>query len=90
MAFAQQGATVRGAAPVLRGNEFDLVIAESPVNFTGKPGMATTINGSLPGPTLRWREGETVTIRHEQATGGNFYPLARHYLALSDGRGPWH
>ena len=63
MAFAQQGATVRGAAPVLRGNEFDLVIAESPVNFTGKPGMATTINGSLPGPTLRWREGETVTIR---------------------------
>ena len=30
MAFAQQGATVRGAAPVLRGNEFDLVIAESP------------------------------------------------------------
>ena len=25
--------------------------------------MATTINGSLPGPTLRWREGDTVTIR---------------------------
>jgi len=25
--------------------------------------MATTINGSLPAPTLRWREGETVTIR---------------------------
>ena len=52
-----------GAAPVLRGNEFDLVVAESPVNFTGAPGVATTINGSLPAPTLRWREGETVTIR---------------------------
>ena len=47
----------------MRGTEFDLVIAESPVNFTGKPRMATTINGSLPAPTLRWREGDTVTIR---------------------------
>ena len=48
---------------MLKGTEFDLVIAESPVNFTGKPGVATTINGSLPAPTLRWREGDTVTIR---------------------------
>jgi CopA family copper-resistance protein len=24
--------------------------------------MATTINGSIPGPTLRWREGDTVTV----------------------------
>lgn len=53
-----------GAGPaVLRGTQFDLVIAESPANFTGKQGTATTINGSLPAPTLRWREGETVTIR---------------------------
>ncbi|MEZ1355994.1 twin-arginine translocation signal domain-containing protein, partial [Pseudomonas aeruginosa] len=53
-AFAQQGSATRGAAPVLTGTEFDLVSAESPVNFTGKPGVATTINGSLPAPTLRW------------------------------------
>ncbi|EYS87868.1 copper resistance protein CopA [Cupriavidus sp. SK-4] len=52
-----------GSAPVLRGTEFDLVIGESLVNFTGKPAIATTINGMLPGPTLRWREGDTVTIR---------------------------
>ena len=51
------------SAPVLTGDRFELVIAETPVNFTGTPRMATTINGSLPGPTLRWREGETVTIR---------------------------
>ncbi|CAM4000298.1 Copper resistance protein CopA [Bordetella tumbae] len=62
-AMAQGAKTNFGAAPILRGNEFDLVVAESPVNFTGKPGVATTINGSLPAPTLRWREGETVTIR---------------------------
>ncbi|QNB06104.1 copper resistance system multicopper oxidase [Herbaspirillum frisingense] len=50
------------AASILTGNVFDLVIAESPVNFTGKQTVATTINGSLPGPTLRWKEGEMVTI----------------------------
>ena len=47
----------------LRGKEFDLTISKSPVNFTGNPRMATTINGSIPAPTLRWREGDTVTIR---------------------------
>ena len=50
-------------APVLRGSEFNLEIGESPVNFTGSPRMATTINGSIPAPTLHWREGDTVTIR---------------------------
>jgi FtsP/CotA-like multicopper oxidase with cupredoxin domain len=55
--------TATGTAPVLSGTEYDLTIAETPVNFTGKPRMATTINGSIPGPTLRWREGEAVTIR---------------------------
>ncbi|MEC8408800.1 MAG: copper resistance system multicopper oxidase, partial [Pseudomonadota bacterium] len=45
------------------GTQFDLEIGESAVNFTGNPRIATTINGSLPAPTLRWREGDTVTIR---------------------------
>jgi len=48
---------------MLSGTEFDLTIAETAVNFTGEPRMATTINGSFPGPALRWREGDTVTIR---------------------------
>ena len=47
----------------LNGPEFDLTIGQTPVNITGKQRMATTVNGTLPGPTLRWREGETVTIR---------------------------
>lgn len=55
--------TVTGMAPVLAGTEFDLTIAETPVNFTGAPRMATTINGSIPAPVLRWREGDTVTLR---------------------------
>ncbi|WP_152387907.1 copper resistance system multicopper oxidase [Azotobacter salinestris] len=48
---------------LLSGSEFDLAIGEIPVNITGKPRTATVINGSLPGPTLRWREGDTVTLR---------------------------
>ena len=47
---------------VLTGTEFNLTIAQTPVNFTGAPRMATTVNGSIPAPTLRWREGETVTL----------------------------
>lgn len=55
--------TSTGSAQILSGTEFNLEIGESAVNFTGNPRMATTINGSLPAPTLRWREGDTVTIR---------------------------
>ncbi|PLA74943.1 copper oxidase [Hydrogenovibrio sp. SC-1] len=49
--------------PVLSGTEFDLTISEKMVNVTGSPKMATLVNGSLPAPTLVWREGETVTLR---------------------------
>lgn len=63
MSWAQDTRQPSAAAAVLRGTEFNLEVAESPVNFTGHPRMATTINGSIPAPTLRWREGETVTIR---------------------------
>jgi CopA family copper-resistance protein len=60
---AARAATATGSAAVLSGTEFDLTIAETPVNFTGRPRMATTINGSIPAPTLRWRAGDTVTLR---------------------------
>ena len=48
---------------VLSGNLFDLHIGYQKVNFTGVERTATTINGSLPGPILRWKEGERVTLR---------------------------
>ncbi|MEW7988499.1 MAG: copper resistance system multicopper oxidase [Candidatus Thiodiazotropha sp.] len=47
----------------LQGTEFDLTLAEQAVNFTGAPRVATTVNGSLPAPILRWRVGDTVTLR---------------------------
>ena len=49
--------------PELRGTEFDLAIAALPVNLTGHAATAIAVNGTLPGPVLRWREGDTVTVR---------------------------
>lgn len=48
---------------ILSGNQFDLQIGYQKVNFTGAERIATTVNGSFPGPTLRWKEGERVTLR---------------------------
>ncbi|HJU43908.1 MAG TPA: copper resistance system multicopper oxidase [Vicinamibacterales bacterium] len=47
----------------LRGTTFDLTIGETAMNFTGSLRIAHTINGSIPGPLLRWRQGDTVTLR---------------------------
>ena len=47
----------------LAGQHFELFIGQTPVNITGQPRTALTINDSLPGPLLRWREGDTVTLR---------------------------
>ncbi|WP_095128623.1 copper resistance system multicopper oxidase [Pseudomonas sp. Irchel s3h14] len=55
--------TSPGEPQVLAGTDFDLFIGETPVNITGNPRTAMTINGGIPGPLLRWREGDTVTLR---------------------------
>ncbi|MDH4583085.1 copper resistance system multicopper oxidase [Pseudomonas sp. BN415] len=55
--------TSPGQPTVLSGTEFDLYIGETPVNITGSARMAMAINGTIPGPILRWREGDTVTLR---------------------------
>ena len=52
-----------GEPQMLTGSDFELFIGETPVNITGNPRTAMTINGDIPGPLLRWREGDTVTLR---------------------------
>lgn len=47
----------------LRGDHFELSISEIPVNLTGHPARAKVVNGTLPAPTLYWREGDTVELR---------------------------
>jgi CopA family copper-resistance protein len=49
-------------APVLSGTEFQLEIGAAPINITGRQTTATAVNGSVPAPILRWREGDTVTL----------------------------
>lgn len=43
--------------------EYDLTIARQEINLTGHPATAMTINGRLPGPTLRFTEGDHAVIR---------------------------
>lgn len=42
---------------------YDLVIDEQTVTITGKPKRAMTINGGIPGPTMRFKEGDVAVIR---------------------------
>ena len=55
--------TSPGHPTVLSGTDFALDIAETPVNYTGATRLATTVNGGIPGPILRWKEGTTVNLR---------------------------
>ncbi|MGO9059245.1 MAG: copper resistance system multicopper oxidase [Candidatus Binataceae bacterium] len=47
---------------VLKGDNFKLTVEDVPVNFTGYSSTATAVNGLVPGPLLRFREDDTVTI----------------------------
>lgn len=47
--------------------EYDLTIAEQRLAPAGKPVRVLSINGGIPGPTLRFREGDVARIRvHNQ------------------------
>ncbi len=46
----------------LTGTEINLNIGEKNVNITGQPAVATLVNGLLPGPVIRLKEGDDVTI----------------------------
>ena len=52
-----------GNTNIFSGTQFDLAIGETPMNFTGRTRPAITVNGSLPAPILRWKEGTTVNLR---------------------------
>jgi FtsP/CotA-like multicopper oxidase with cupredoxin domain len=41
---------------------YHLTISDTMVNYTGKERMAIAINGSIPGPTLYFTEGDTAVI----------------------------
>lgn len=51
------------APPGSRVVEYDLLIAEQTVSPAGKRVRGLTINGGIPGPTLRFNEGDWARIR---------------------------
>lgn len=65
-AYALAPAWARGAMDHPK-TAFDLTIAETPFTTNGRTGVATTVNGGVPGPLLRWREGDEVTLRVSNA-----------------------
>jgi CopA family copper-resistance protein len=50
-----------GALPTLAGT-YDLTIGSTTINVSGSDRAALTINGTVPGPTLRFKEGENLVI----------------------------
>lgn len=72
----------RQASQTLTGKDFDLRIGETMVNFTGAARRAITVNHSLPAPTLRWREGDTVTLRVANALASGDTSIHWHGIIL--------
>lgn len=56
-------ATFAQSSPVGADGETLLTVGEAQVSFTGAKRTATVVNGSLPGPLLRLREGDEARIR---------------------------
>lgn len=72
----------RQATGVLSGTDFELNFHETLVNFTGSPQLAHTVNGSLPPPVLRWREGDTVTLRASNRLRDDYASIHWHGILL--------
>lgn len=61
-AWTSATATAGSQVP-LSGEIIDLTISEQPFSVDGRTGMAITINGTIPGPVIRLKEGQRVTLR---------------------------
>ena len=54
---------IRQGFDEVSGRVIDLAVGEGPVAVAGRRGHAFAVNGSIPGPLVRLREGEPVTLR---------------------------
>lgn len=55
-------ATPTGTSATLRGELIDLVISEKSLTLDRQTGTVRTINGTIPGPLIRLKEGQEVTL----------------------------
>lgn len=63
-AWARSGieTNVSGLA-ALSGTTFDLNVAKATSTIDGEMGRSILVNGHMPAPLLRWREGDEITLR---------------------------
>ncbi|WP_333591059.1 copper resistance system multicopper oxidase [Brevundimonas sp.] len=62
-AWARTGSPgLRPDQPTLTGPDIDLTVGRTPFTVGGRTATATTVNGGLPAPLLRLREGQNVRI----------------------------
>ncbi|MFT9447741.1 copper resistance system multicopper oxidase [Gluconobacter japonicus] len=57
-----EGRPSSGCLPAMPSNTWDLKVSRTHVSLDGKSMHAPSIGGSVPGPILRWKQGETVTL----------------------------
>jgi CopA family copper-resistance protein len=60
--WPMSGEATPNTPSTVTGQDFSLTIDSMPANFTGRRAAAVAVNGTVPGPTLRWREGDTITV----------------------------
>jgi CopA family copper-resistance protein len=53
---------LRSDLPTLTGPDIQLTVGRTPFTVNGRTATATTVNGVLPAPLLRLREGQTVRL----------------------------
>src|SRR4249919_1519261 len=62
-AYALNTTADPGSQTPLGGEVIDLTISEQLFRLDGRTGMAMTINGTIPGPVIRLKEGQPVALR---------------------------
>lgn len=87
-AYAQSPHAGHGAMPGMGGEpagtsrEFDLAIRRTAIDLAGTPASAVTVNGTVPAPLLRFREGEEAVIRVTNHLEGEDTSIHWHGLIL--------
>lgn len=56
-----------GTADTQSYDHYELQIGETPISLDGRRGMAMGVNGSVPGPMIRLREGQAASINVSNA-----------------------
>ncbi|MEQ8193874.1 MAG: multicopper oxidase domain-containing protein, partial [Rhodospirillales bacterium] len=61
-AAALSAALILATVPASFAGTYDLSIGATTLNVSGSEAPALAINGTVPGPVLRFKEGEKLTI----------------------------